>query len=173
MKEIILGMAEYNLKANERLGEILKSQGPQVLTKDMGSFYKSIQATLEHILIAEVSWLKKFAGFFSYPILANAWLVGAEMDDVKARASGNFPVLISFLHDADLLFVGFAKLIDEAQLGARVRFKNMKGEELQRTYWNTLIHILNHGTHHRGEISALLDMQGVSNDYSGFNLYTS
>lgn len=173
MKEIILGMAEYNLKANERLCEILKSQGPEVLTKDMGSFYKSIQATLEHVLIAEVSWLKKFNGFFSYPVLANSWLVTTEMDSIKARAAGNFRVLISLLHDADLLFVGFAKLIDEGDLNTRVKFRNLKGEDLQRKYWNTLIHILNHGTHHRGEISAMLDMQGISNDYSGFNLYTT
>jgi len=57
-------------------------------------------------------------------------------------------------------------------LGNRMKYKNYKGEELERPYWNLVFHILNHGTHHRGEISALLDQGGVANDFSGFNLYT-
>jgi uncharacterized damage-inducible protein DinB len=70
------------------------------------------------------------------------------------------------------ILVPFAGELDEASLGTRVTFKNFKGEELERPYWNLVFHILNHGTHHRGEISALLDRKGVANDFSGFNLYT-
>lgn len=173
MKEILVGLAEYNLKANEKLCEILKSQDEALLAKDQGAFYKSIRGTLEHIFVVEVSWLKKYDGFFSYPTLSNSWLVKTDLDEIKTRGKANFRVLLSLLHDADLLFVGFTKDINEGDLGTRVKYKNSKGEELQRKYWNTIVHILNHATHHRGEISAMLDMQGVKNDYSGFNLYTN
>lgn len=173
MKEIIVGMAEYNLKANEKLCEILKNLDEAVLTKDLGTYYKSIGATLEHLFVAEASWLKKYNGFFSYPLLSTSWLVTTEPEEIKAKAKTDLGTLMGLLHDADLLFAGFVKDIDEADLKTRVKFKNMRGEELQRKYWNTLIHVLNHGTHHRGEISAMLDIQGVSNDYSGFHLYTN
>lgn len=173
MKEILVGLAEYNLKANARLMEILGTVSEPVLVKEMGSYYKTVLGTLEHVFIAEMGWLRRFNGFFSYPSLAGAWLVTADGELVKAKAAGSPKELFALLHDADLLMVGFAKELDEAELDERVRYKTLRGEDMQRRYWNTIVHILNHGTHHRGEISAMLDMQGVANDYSGFNLYTS
>jgi uncharacterized damage-inducible protein DinB len=172
MKEIIAALAEYNLNANKKMLGILEGASPQVLTKDMGSYYKTILSTVDHIFFAEVNWLKKFNAFFSYPSLAKSWLVTTDMEEIKTRAKANSKVLFSLLRDADGLFVNFAGELDEGDLETRVKFKNMKGEDMQRKYWNTIVHILNHGTHHRGEISAMLDMQGVENDYSGFNQYT-
>jgi uncharacterized damage-inducible protein DinB len=173
MKEILAGLADYNLKANERLVEILKTAPDSALTKDMGSYYKSVAGTLDHLFIAEVSWLKRFNGFFTYGSLAGSWLISTGMDEIQSRTKGNPRQLFALLHDADSLMAAFVKELDEGDLGTRVRFKTMKGEEMQRKYWNTVLHVLNHGTHHRGEISAMLDMQGIANDYSGFNQYTT
>ena len=64
-----------------------------------------------------------------------------------------------------------ARELQEDQLGRRFVYKNYKGEELEREYWAMIVHILNHATHHRGEISALLDRRGVANDFSGFTTY--
>jgi len=173
MKEVLVGLADYNLKANAALMDLLAKAPGAVLTNDMGSYYKTVRGTLEHIFIAEMSWLRRFNGFFAYPSLAEAWLVTADGEEVKAKASGSAKELFALLRDADRLLVEFAKELDEKDLGERVKYKSLRGEDLQRKYWNTIVHVLNHGTHHRGEISAMLDMQGVANDYSGFNLYTT
>jgi uncharacterized damage-inducible protein DinB len=173
MKEMLVGLAEYNQKANAKLIEILGKAPEAVLVKDMGSYYKSVLGTLEHVLIAEIAWLKRFNGFFSYPSLAKAWLVTTEGEEAKAKAQSGPQQLFAILREADALLVDFAHELDEGDLTALVSFKTFRGEGLQRRYWNTIIHILNHGTHHRGEVSAMLDMQGVANDFSGFNQYMS
>lgn len=172
MKDIIVGLADYNMNAGRRMLGILEGATDAVLSKEMGSYYKTIMGTVDHIFTAELFWLRKFDGFFPSPCLRKSWLVNADMDEAKNRAKAGSKMLFSLLRDADNLLFNFASEVDEDDLGARVKYKNLQGEEHQRKYWNLIVHILNHGTHHRGEISAMLDMQGIANDWSGFNLYT-
>ncbi|MDP3180061.1 MAG: DinB family protein [Spirochaetaceae bacterium] len=171
MKKIIQSLAVYNAKVDAKLVEILRGQSELTLREDQGAFYKSILGTFEHIFSADVIWLKRFAGFFSYPSLAASGLVSADIAETKARAAKSPAELFALVDQVDALFVAFAGELEEKQLLSRVKFKNIKGEELEREYWALVVHVLNHATHHRGEISALLDRKGVANDYSGFNLY--
>jgi len=171
MKEILVAVAGYNRDANLALVEILSKQDEALLREDQGSFYKSILATLEHLAGAELSWLRRYGSFFSYPVLARSPLLSSEPEAVSARIKGGPASLYKVLAELDALFVAFAETLDEASLGTRVKFKNIKGVELERVYWNTIFHVLNHGTHHRGEISALLDRRGIENDIAGFNKY--
>ena len=56
--------------------------------------------------------------------------------------------------------------IDENQLNSAVKYKNFKGDEVEGLLWKILLQWFNHQTHHRGQISVLLDMIDVKNDYS-------
>lgn len=172
MKEALYAFAEYNRNVNQRLVGILEGLKSEVLNEDQGAFYKSIIATLEHVCMAEIGWLRRFKGFFSYPVLAASATLAAENPDLKKRIGDDPKKLYALLTEIDSLFVAFTGELEEKDLVVRVKYKNMKGEELERVYWHTIFHILNHSTHHRGEISALLDRKGVANDFSGFTLYT-
>ncbi|MEI6874214.1 MAG: DinB family protein [Spirochaetota bacterium] len=172
MKEILVALATYNRDASHALCELLSRQDDTLLREEQGSFYKSILGTLEHIAQGEIGWLRRFKGFYSYPSLSSAPLLACSPDEATVMIKAGFPGLRETLATLDGLLLSFAKELDEATLHGRMKFKNFKGEDLERDYWNLVLHILNHGTHHRGEISALLDRKGVANDYSGFNLYT-
>lgn len=173
MKDILLAFATYNREADKRLVSILSGLDEALLREDQGSYYKSILGTLVHVAAGELSWLRRFAGFFSYRCLAASPLLALEPEQAKARLESGPSALFALLGEIDALLVAFAEELREEDLAVRVKYRNMKGEELERAYWNLVFHILNHGTHHRGEISALLDRKGVANDFSGFNLYTS
>ncbi len=45
------------------------------------------------------------------------------------------------------------------------------GEKLEKIFWKLLIHMFNHQTHHRGQISQILDNLKVENDYSNMIRY--
>jgi uncharacterized damage-inducible protein DinB len=171
MKEILIGFAEYNLNADKKLMEILKSVDASVLKEDQGSYYKSILGTLEHIIGGALGSFRRSAGLFAYKCLAANPLIVGDLDALKKDIHDNPAAVYELLAKVDALFVEFAHELDPKDLPKRVSFKNYKGETLERAYWNTIFHILNHATHHRGEISALLDRKGVSNDFSGFNSY--
>jgi uncharacterized damage-inducible protein DinB len=171
MKEMLVAFATYNREANRKLVGILSTVDEATLREDQGSYYKSILGSLEHLAGGEIGWLRRFNGFFSYKSLSSSPLVTGP-EALAARLAAGPASLYTALAEIDELFVAFVGELEEASLSSRVNYKNMKGDALQRDYWHTIFHILNHGTHHRGEISALLDRKGIANDYSGFNLYT-
>ncbi|HUX36816.1 MAG TPA: DinB family protein [Rectinemataceae bacterium] len=173
MKELLTAIAAYNKGANAALSAILVAQPESLLREDQGSFYKSVFGTFEHLVASEVSLLKRYATYVPGSSLGAKKLVVDDIEDTKSRIAKGVKEAAAVAAEADALLLAFVGEVDEAQLAARVKYKTYKGEEIERYFWSLLFHIFNHGTHHRGEISALLDRVGVKNDYSGFNNYTS
>jgi uncharacterized damage-inducible protein DinB len=171
MKEILVPMAEYNGKANAAMRELLAKVPEALLKADQKVYYKSMLGTFHHIVMAELSWLRRYRGFFSYPALDGSALLARDAEELKAESGESLAACARLSAEVDALFVSFAKGLDEADLLKRVSYTNMMGERLERTYWQTVFHVLNHGTHHRGEISAVLDQNGIANDLSGFTKY--
>jgi len=171
MKDVLVQLARYNAAANEALLAILAKLPYSLAQADLKVYYKSILGTFQHIVMAELSWLKRFDGFFPGPLLGSNPLLAREAAALKQESGASLAACAALCAEVDELFVAFAEGLDESKLGERVRYRNMKGEELERLYWQTIVHVLNHGTHHRGEISALLDQNGIANDVSGFTLY--
>lgn len=172
MKEFLEEAAAYNKKADVRLLEILAPLPDSVLTGDLGTYYKSIQGTLQHIVLSGIIWLKRYPAFFTCPVLADNEIIRTDTAAIREKTVGNRGECAGLMREVDELFVRFAGELEEADLSKKLKYTTAAGEELERTYWKTIFHVLNHGTHHRGEISAMLDMQGIGNDYSGFTLYS-
>jgi len=173
MKQILSAFARYNRGANAALAAILAAQPAAILEDEQGSFYKTIHATFAHIVGAEVGWLRRYPTFFPCKALEGKALVTADIEDTRRRMDSDVRELVSISGEADGLFVSFVDDIEEKRLSERFKYKNYRGDEIDRPLWAFIFHVLNHGTHHRGEISALLDRKGVKNDYSGFTNYTT
>jgi len=65
------------------------------------------------------------------------------------------------------MIVQFIDELGDSQLGLMIKYKNYKGENIEKEFWKTLLHWFNHQTHHRGQVSVLLDLLGIDHDYSG------
>lgn len=172
MQELLVALAEYNRDADVAITAILGQLPEDLLKKEVGVYYRSILGTLEHIAHAELGWLKRYANFFESRNLGAEPLITEDILAVKARINGEIGGTVQFLKRLDSLFIEFVRELREEDLSCRLRYRNMRGEELERACWQTIFHVLNHATHHRGEISAILDQNGIANDYSGFTLYT-
>lgn len=172
MKNFLIEMALYNKNANIKMLEIISAITPEILNEDAGVYYKSIYGTVEHLLLSEIIWLRRYATFFTYPFLSSDPLLSKENGAIKESMKDDISKCAELLKQTDLIFIKFINEVREDDLYKRVKYKNLMGEELERDYWNTIFHVLNHGTHHRGEISAMLDKKNISNDFSGFTKYT-
>jgi uncharacterized damage-inducible protein DinB len=171
MKEVLAAMAAYNAKAFGALIDILSTLPAPLRAKDTGAYFKSIDGIAEHMAWAQALWLKRFAGFGHYACLEESALLARTLDDLKAELRENAERLPALLRDTSDLLARFIEELPEAEFDRRVRYRTTDGNELERTFWHTLMQVLNHGTHHRGELSAILDMNGVKNDFNSFVSY--
>jgi uncharacterized damage-inducible protein DinB len=171
-KEIIQLLASYNRKANAAMLAILKKLPEEELGRDLGNYFKSIRELLAHVALADLNWFKRTRNLVPNPALDASDLVSIETQEIAGRLKEDFAYAAALIERIDVLFEDYAAALVEEDLPKRIRFKNMRGQELEKTYWHTILHILNHGTHHRGALSSMLDSIKADNDYSGIQLYT-
>jgi len=173
MREVFDLLAMYSRKANESMIGILEKMPEADLKKDMGAYFKSILGTVEHLVLTNIMWLKRTNGLFNqkYKSIASNEIMNLPDEEIVKRMNAGHPRVFGMKKELDELFEKYVFELDEADLDKRLRYRNMKGEEIERTYWNTILHIFNHETHHRGAVSAMLDQLKINNDYSGILLY--
>ena len=116
------------------------------LTRDFGTADKSVLGTLVHVFGADRLWLARLKRE-----AANIFLTD---DDYRLTVLQNdWPALYRRWRDwAD-------GLTDEAAR-AEVSYKDMRGNPYRQPLGQLLLHVVNHGTHHRGQVSGFLRAMG-------------
>ena len=122
----------YNAWANRRLYEACAALSPADCRARRPSFFGSIHATLNHILVGDRVWMGRLEGTPS----------GIEL--TAARQS----------EDARIL--GFVSGLDDGALAGMLRYRNMAGEAQETPLAWVLAHFFNHQTHHRGQVHGML-----------------
>ena len=171
MTEIIRSLAHYNRGANLALIDTLEKAGPEIAARQTGTYYKTVLATMQHCLWYETAWLKRYKATFDACKALSAPVLDEKYEAMKERAGDDFAMTAAIIRDADAVFEALAAELPDEDFRKIVKFRNFQGEQQERPVWQTMFHVLNHSTHHRGEISGALDAMGVANDYAGFFRY--
>lgn len=147
-KDQLLLMANYNLWATRQLMQQLRQTSEAKLHADCGLFFKSIFATLNHLLVGEhLLWYPRFA-LGSSPRLQLDQIVESDLE-----------VLYTQLEQLPQRWIDLIQQLDSARLEGSLDYHSSRGQALSLPYAATLMHVFNHGTHHRGQITAALSMQ--------------
>lgn len=121
---------------------------PQQWDQALGHSWGSVHGVTAHMLAAEMIWLARWNG------ASPAALATAE----------DFPTLADVRRvwanvEADLR--RFVSQCDDAQLAADLHYTNTRGEPFSVPLGALMLHVANHGTHHRGELVAMLTLLGI------------
>ncbi len=166
MKEIYVLLAEYNAYVNGVLYELLEKVPPELVTRDSGSYYKSILGLLNHILSSDLNWLNRFRaspqGFRSL----NAPGVDLDSAPLQKQPYTKLADWWKRRKQVDELYKSFAAELTDKVLPSELRYTDMRGQQQAFVISEVLLHAFNHQTHHRGQISQILDAAGVQHDYS-------
>jgi uncharacterized damage-inducible protein DinB len=142
-------LARYNTWATQRLLDAVARVDDADYRRDLGLFFKSIHGTLNHLLVGEhLLWFRRFAEGVS-PRLA----LDEEAEPDRARL-------------AQRLLEGAARwqpLIEgwpAERWGGTLDYTTTNGVAVSLPIAGTLAHVFNHGTHHRGQVTAALTMLG-------------
>jgi uncharacterized damage-inducible protein DinB len=138
----------YHRWATDRVLQETTPLPAEQLVKDLKGSFHSIHETLAHLFQADSIWLDRLegrptGGLADYPApgctyeLRDAWL--AVLDKMIAWAAG----------------------LNEADWSRETSYKTLAGVAYKTPFWQIVLHIVNHGSHHRGQISSMLRQLGI------------
>src|SRR5574341_212131 len=159
-KQDILTLYEYNGWANARILGAVEPLPPEAFQRDLKNSFPSVRDTLVHILGAEWIWLRRWQGES-----LSKGLPAAEFPTV-ASLKDRFATL-------DRERRAFLDTVSEERLGQPFGYRDMAGNAHSLRLVDSLQHLANHGTYHRGQITTMLRQLGVkpvSTDMSRFYL---
>jgi len=148
-KQDITLLYKYNQWANAK---ILNAASEAALEQFLASAsfpHGGLRGTLVHTLFAEWIWRHRWEG--TSPV------VRLKPDDFPT-----FESLRLRWTDEEKLLMSFVDNLTDERLNSHFFYTATDGAPFERILWQTMVHVVNHGTQHRSEAAALLTDFGHS-----------
>ena len=165
MKEIMRYYANCNKLINENLIRVVRDNiaAPYDLALK-GYFFKTLGAIFDHLYATDMIWMQAFLNVENYGLDLEKEISPVPGYGARVfRSFDEFGVQRARLDDFILRFVLHS---DEAFLNRTISRRTGGGTLMERIIFKAMVHFFNHQTHHRGQISAILDEMNIENNYS-------
>ncbi|EJC70386.1 DinB family protein [Rhizobium sp. 1AS11] len=141
--------AAYNRWANTQVYAAAAELSDAEFRNDCGAFFGSLHRTLNHLLVADRIWMKRFTGTGEAPTTLDAVL----FEDRDALAAAR--------KAEDERIIAWTGMLDEAALAANFTYVTVvQPAEITQPLSSALAHFFNHQTHHRGQCHMTLTALG-------------
>lgn len=141
--------AAYNRWANAAVYDAAAELSHDELARDMGAFFGSLIGTLNHILVADRIWMKRFTGEGAAP---------ATLDTIVHPA---LPALRVVREAEDARIVEWIDALPDKAFAGRFTYLTVTDmRTISQRLAPALAHFFNHQTHHRGQAHAILTALG-------------
>lgn len=140
--------ARYNAWANARLYGACAKLSESEYLKPRESFFGSIHATLNHLMVGDRIWLGRIEG-------------RPEKLALNQILYGDFTALQVARVAEDDRLIRVVEGIDPDRLDQPLDYLNIRGERFRTPLRIVLGHLFNHQTHHRGQVHGLLSQTPV------------
>jgi uncharacterized damage-inducible protein DinB len=159
-------LASYNRAANETMIGHLAALGPAAIAAPRGSYFGGIQGILDHVIMCDINWLRRFREL--YP--DEAILKKPRLDPPgHAWTTFSFPDFGEYRREralVDSLIVDWLAGTDFSRFGEVLAYRDSHDAPKRFYLRDAVDHFFNHQTHHRGQVSQILDELGVQHDFS-------
>jgi uncharacterized damage-inducible protein DinB len=145
---VIFELFDYNYWARDRQLKACLALTKRQFTQPMESSFGSLRSTLAHMAGSEGVWLERWQGRSP-----QALPPAEQFPTVEALAAYWREVE----HGAREFLTG---LTDQA-LAQPVSYVNFQGETWTYPLWRMLVHVVNHASYHRGQVTTLLRQLGA------------
>jgi uncharacterized damage-inducible protein DinB len=137
---------DYHAWASRRLLDTAGQLTPGELARDFKTSDKNVLETLAHVFGADRIWLARVGGVSPTTLLAP-----------EDRHLG---VLIEQWPALQQRWKEWAAPQSDQSVQASIPYRDLKGNAWEQPLWQILLHVVNHGTHHRGQVSGFLRAMG-------------
>jgi uncharacterized damage-inducible protein DinB len=153
-----LDYLEFHAWAAQRTIESVQQLSQEELNRDMQTSHSSVWGTLEHTYKADALWLQRFLGAGS-----------ARMDDVTPVS--DLASLQSAWSGVQAGLISYAGSLGDAEWTRVLEYRFLSGAEARSPIYQTILHVVNHGTYHRGQVVTMLRQLGakpINTDFINF-----
>ncbi|MGO4114279.1 DinB family protein [Rhizobium ruizarguesonis] len=141
--------AAYNRWANTQVYAAAAELSDAEFRSDHGAFFGSLHRTLNHLIVADRIWMKRFTGTGEAPATLDAVL----FEDLDALAAAR--------KIEDERIIAWTGMLDERALAADFTYVTVvQPAEITQPLSAALAHFFNHQTHHRGQCHMTLTALG-------------
>ena len=145
MRQHFQMFAAYNRWANGVVYETAAELNEAELNRNAGAFFGSLIGTLNHILVADRIWLKRFTGEGSAPSKLDT-VLHPDLAGLRAARDAE-----------DERIVAWVDSLTEQNLAGRFTYLTVTDmRTVSQRLAPALAHFFNHQTHHRGQAHTIL-----------------
>ena len=142
-------MAGYNRWMNEKLYALCAQLPDDERKRDRKAFFRSIHGTLNHLLLTDRGWLGRFNG--------KPWTFRS----LDQELYDNFEELCHERARTDREIEDFVAALSPERLAEDITYQTYAGTTFTHSLGPALVHLFNHQTHHRGQLTTLLNQLGI------------
>ncbi|WP_025026272.1 DinB family protein [Caldalkalibacillus mannanilyticus] len=159
-----LKMYNYHVWANGVIMDRLKELPQDIYHKEIQSGFSSVSKVLSHMYVAEYGWFEMISGKKSM----NETLACADqlMEQVGMKNIEEMQALFLELADQYNEFLGHPENIEKALV-----IDNPYAGMLETSVSDTVLHVVTHGSYHRGNIATMLRQVGYTSVMQDYGLY--
>lgn len=145
--EQIRALFAYNEWANGHVLDAASQVDEDALARKLGASFDSIAGNLTHAVGAQNIWLSRWT---NRPLAqAPPHAAGHIIESLRRAYDESHAGLRAFLES-----------LNEAGLERSFDYVDTQGNAQSRVLWQTMLHTVNHGTHHRAETAMMLTELG-------------
>jgi uncharacterized damage-inducible protein DinB len=145
--EVLRLHLDYTAWASGRLVDAAGQLTSDELTRDFGSADKSVLGTLVHVFAADRIWRARIAGD------PPAKFIEPERDMHLSVLQDVWPPLLQKWQE-------WVSSLTAGSTEAVISWRDLKGNSFEMPAWQIALHVVNHGTHHRGQAAGFLRALG-------------
>lgn len=147
MKDQLALMARYHGWATKRLQASIEPMPEEAYRRPCGLFFQSVHGTLNHLLLTDSEiWYPRFTG-----AQTGSFALDAEIESDRTKLSCR-------LIEATARWPEYVDQLSDAALADGLSFTMTTGQARTLPAPAALLHVFNHATHHRGQITAAISM---------------
>jgi uncharacterized damage-inducible protein DinB len=161
--QVLRELYDYNYWANGRHLDACAALSGEQFLRPMGSSFPSVRDTLTHMMGSEWIWLARWRGRAARTMPGVP--EGLPFAETLRRWHEQFSTVEAIRErwreiETDLR--DYLAGLDERTLVTNLTYVNLQGKTWTYPLWRTLLHLANHSTFHRGQITTLLRQLGAA-----------
>ena len=138
-------MARYNQWANTRVYDACAALSDDERKRPRKSFFGSIHATLNHIMVGDRIWLSRIVPWDEPLVIPLNTELYTDFDELRRERVKQDEGIVAFIDSKD-----------EDAIAGTVRYATTSGAPNEMSLGLILQHFFNHQTHHRGQLHDML-----------------